>query len=185
MYKKNTFKCKQHGPRCWCKLFLTHTVIFIQKRLNPIGTNGFLHAAGSGEKPFEVAGVMTAFCSADLSEVVACWTWLTVTVPPSEGINFSVSVASGLNGHIPDVRKPEMIVFMDIVFSNASLNRIGKSVLLTITPFLFLLSLNVIYIIQHGHFCILNWHFSLVAPCVILANVMKSVMVLKWFFRGL
>ena len=59
---------------------------------------------------------------------------------------------------ISPVRKPEMIIFMDIVFSNASLNRIGKFVLLTIT---------------------------LVAPCVTLANVMKSMMVLKWFFGGL
>ena len=76
----------------------------------------------------------------------------------SEGINLSLSIASGLNGHIPDMRKPEMIVFMDIVLSNASLNRIGKFVLLTVT---------------------------LVAPCVTLANVMKSVMVLKCFFSGL
>ena len=59
---------------------------------------------------------------------------------------------------ISPVQKPEMIIFMDIVFSNASLNRIGKFVLLTIT---------------------------LVAPCVTLANVMKSMMVLKWFFGGL
>ena len=59
---------------------------------------------------------------------------------------------------ISPVQKPEMIIFMDIVFSNASLNRMGKFVLLTIT---------------------------LVAPCVTLANVMKSMMVLKWFFGGL
>ena len=76
----------------------------------------------------------------------------------SKGINLSLSIASGLNGHIPGVQKPEMIVFMNIVFSNASFIRIGKFVLLTVI---------------------------LVAPCVTLANVMESVITLKWFFRGL
>ena len=59
-----------------------------------------MHAPGSVKKPFEVAGVITGFCSADLSEGVADWTWLTVTVASSEGINLSLSMASGLNGHI-------------------------------------------------------------------------------------
>ena len=40
--------------------------------INPVDTNGFFHALGSVEKPYEVAGVMTGFCLADLSEGVAC-----------------------------------------------------------------------------------------------------------------
>ena len=86
MYKENIVKSKQHGRRFWCKLFLTLAVIFIWKRLNPVDTNGFWHAPGSVKKPCEVTGVMTGFCSADLSEGVACWTRLTVTVASSEGI---------------------------------------------------------------------------------------------------
>ena len=101
---------------------------------------------------------MTEFCSADLSEGVAGWTWLIANVTSSEGINLSLSIASGLNGLILDLQKREMIVFMDNVFSNISLNRMGKFVLLTVT---------------------------LVAPCVTLANVIKSGLKLKWFFSGL
>ena len=72
----------------------------------------------------------------------------------SESINLSLSIASGLNGHILDVRKPEMIYFMVIVFSNAPLKIIRKFILLTVT---------------------------LVAPCVTLANVIKSVIFfLNW-----
>ena len=86
------------------KAFLTLAVIFILKRLDPVDTNGFWHAPGSVEKPFEVAGVMTEFCSADLSKGVACWTLLTVTVASLEGINRSLSIALGLNGHIPGTK---------------------------------------------------------------------------------
>ena len=71
----------------------------------------------------------------------------------SESINLSLSITSELNGHVLDVRKPEMIYFMDIVFSNAPLNIIRKFILLTVT---------------------------LVAPCVTLANVIKSVIFFNW-----
>ena len=51
--------------------------------INPVDTNGFWHAPGSVAKPCEVAGVMAGFCSVDLSEGVACWTWLTIPVASS------------------------------------------------------------------------------------------------------
>ena len=47
-------------------------MLFISKRLNSVDTNGFLHAPGSVKKPCEVAGVINGFCSADLSEGMAC-----------------------------------------------------------------------------------------------------------------
>ena len=43
-----------------------------------------------------------------------------------------LSIASGLNRHILDVRKSELIIFMDIVLSNTTLNRLGKFVLLAV-----------------------------------------------------
>ena len=40
MYNKKIGKCKLHGPRTWCKLFVTLAVIFTWKRLGKRAKNG-------------------------------------------------------------------------------------------------------------------------------------------------
>ena len=73
-----------YDPSWWLLLFLSyltgHRISARFTEINPVDTrsryytnsvDGTWYAPGNAEKPCEVVGVLTGFCSADLSERVA------------------------------------------------------------------------------------------------------------------